>query len=53
MSPDARKTANRLASTVRQMEQLDAKLAEHQLKLDAQPSSDGAEPEPAAAAPAA
>ena len=56
-SPDARRTANRLASTVRRMEKLDAKLNEHQATLDAQPASDGAEPapapEPAAAAPPA
>ena len=49
-SADARRTANRLASTVRQMEKLDEKLAQQQAKLDAQaaPSAE----EAAAAAPA-
>ena len=54
-SPDARRTANRLSNTVRQMEKLDEKLAMEQAKLDAQ--SSGTEstsaPEPAAAAPPA
>ena len=51
-SPDARRTANRLSNTVRQMEKLDDKLAKEQAKLDAQSSSTEAEaaPEPAAAA---
>ena len=57
-SADARRTANRLASTVRQMEKLDEKLAQQQAKLDAQaaPSAEEAAapaPEPAAAAPPA
>lgn len=57
-SADARRTANRLSSTVRQMEKLDERLAKEQAKLDAQESTSPADasapaPEPVvAAAPA-
>ncbi len=57
-SADARRTANRLSNTVRQMEKLDEKLAKEQAKLDAQETTSTEEasapaPEPAVAAPPA